>query len=236
MVDTLSTGIAAIDRRLGGGFKAGSLVALVTPPAAQSHAIIQQLMRQRPSVYVTTLRSASAIENELNGLGEDEETPVSIQEVGEAVQEEKRLLHELAGSQIHAAKTVERERVLDQVYDVVQQVDAACTLVLDPVNPLERSTDRTDYQNLLSKVAERLLDTGSLGLLHCTLLVEPPDFRETTLTVADVVWELDIVSGRRNDLEVHTRIPKNRGGDAVLEELTLLIENGRVVTDDSRNI
>lgn len=235
MVDRLSTGISAIDRRLDGGFKAGSLVALVTPPAAQSHAVIQQLMHQRPSVYVTSLRSAASIEHELNGLG-DGDLPVSIQEVGEAVQEENKLLHELSGSQIHAAKTAERERLLDQVYEVVQRVDGVCNLVVDPVNPLERSQSRTDYQNLLSKVAERLLDTESVGLLHCTLLEEPPSFRETTLTFADVVWELDIASGRRNDLEIHTRIPKNRGGAAVLEDLTLLVEDGRVMTDDSRNI
>lgn len=235
MGERLSTGISAIDRRLDGGFKAGSLVALVTPPAAQSHAVIQQLMRQRPSVYVTSLRSAASIKNELNGLGH-EDAPVSIQEVGEAVQEENKLLHELSGSQIHAAKTVERDQILDQVFEVVQRVDGVCNMVVDPVNPLERSQSRTDYQNLLSKVAERLLETGSLGLLHCTLLEEPPTFRETTLTMADVVWELDIVPGRRNDLEIQTRIPKNRGGDAVLEELTLLVENGRVMTDDSRNI
>lgn len=235
MGERLSTGIAAIDRRLDGGFKAGSLVALVTPPAAQSHAIIQQVMRQRPSVYVTSLRSAASIEHELDGLG-DEDFPVTIQEVGEAVQEENKLLHELTGSQIHAAKTVERDQILDQVYEVVQRVDGACNLVVDPVNPLERSESRTDYQNLLSKVAARLLDTGSIGLLHCTLLDDPPSFRETTLTMADVVWELDIVTGRRKDLEIQTRIPKNRGGEAVLEELTLLVEDGRVMTDDSRNI
>ncbi len=119
---------------------------------------------------------------------------------------------------------------------MVQRVDGVCNLVVDPVNPLERSQSRTDYQNLLSKVAERLLDTRSLGLLHCTLLEEPPTFRETTLTMADVVWELDIVAGRRKDLDIQTRIPKNRGGEAVLEELTLLVEGGRVMTDDSRNI
>ena len=234
-MEKLSTGISAIDRRLDGGFSPGSVVALVTPPAAQSHALIQQVMRERPSVYVTTVRSAASIENDLAGQ-RWEEVPVSIQEVGEAVQEERRMLHELTGSKIHAAKTVERDHVLDEIYEVVQQVEQSCTVVVDPVNPLERSPDRTDYQNLLSKVASRLLETDSLALLHCTLLEDPPDFRETTLTLADVVWELEVVSGRRDDLEIQTRIPKNRGGPAVLERLTLLVDGDDVVTDDSRNI
>ena len=235
MVERRSTGIAAIDRRLDGGFKAGSLVALVTPPAAQSHAILQQIMTERPTVYITTLRSAAAISNDLDELATDE-APVSIEAVGEAVHGENQLMHELTGSQIHAAKTVERDPILDQVFDVVQRIDGVCNVIIDPVNPLERSESRRDYQNLLSKLAVRLLETGSIGILHCTLLEDPPDFRETTLTMADVVWELDIVSGRKKNLEIQTRIPKNRGGDAVLERITLLVRGSNVYTDDSRNI
>ncbi len=235
MVEKLSTGIGAIDRRLDGGFSTGSLVAVVTPPAAQSHALFQQLMQERPSVYVTTLRSAASIEKDLDGHDYDE-APVSIQEVGEADQTEQRMLHELSGSQIHAAKTSERDHVLDEVYEVVDQIGRTCNVIVDPVNPLERSESRTDYQNLLTKVAGKLIERDSLAVLHCTLLDDPPDFRETTLTMADVVWELDIVQGRQNDLEIQTRIPKNRGGDAVLEEITLLVEGRDVFADDSRNI
>lgn len=231
----LPTGIDSIDRRLDGGLQAGSLVALLTPPSAQSHAILQELMKERETVYISTLRSRSAIENDLGRLA-GEEVAVSIHEVGDGTTGRSQQLERLTDSRIHTLNTTERESLLDDINDVVEQIDEPVNVIIDPANPLERGESRTAYQTLLSELTSTLIDTGSLGVLHTIMHDSSPDFRESTLTVADVVWELEVVSGRRNDLEVQTRIPKNRGGDAILEKVSLVIEGNEVYTDDSRNI
>lgn len=231
----LSTGIDAIDRRLAGGFQTGAVVALVTPPAAQSHAIFEQLLRRRPTVYVTTLRSQPAIESSL-GQFSGAEFAISVQEVGEAAAGNSNALQELTGSEIHTLNTEERDRLLDDVYGVVETIDSSVNVIVDPANPLERCQRRSAYQNLLKKLTTKMIETDSLCLFHCTEMDDVPQFRETTLTVADVVWELDVVTGRKDNLEIQTRIPKNRGGDAVLEKVTLVVQGGDVYADDSRNI
>lgn len=233
--EKLSTGIDSIDRRLEGGIQSGSIVALLTPPTAQSHSLLQQVMKQRETVYITTLRTRESIENDLSHLSDDE-MALSICEVGEAMTRHSNKMERLTGSRIHTINTSERDTLLDDINEVLDTIGDSVNVIIDPANPLERGESRTAYQNLLKSLSTTLIETNSIGLLHCTRLETPPLFRETTLTVADVVWELDVVSGRKNDLEIQTRIPKNRGGDAVLEKITLVIEGDTVYTDDSRNI
>lgn len=232
---TLSTGIESLDRRLNGGIQAGSVVAFLTPPAAQSHTVLQQLMRERPTVYISTLRSHSAIENQLRH-GSDIDFDVTIREVGSSAKDNHELVQELSGSEIHSLNTTERDTLLDDVYDIVTEVEGTVNVIVDTANPLERSDSRSAYQKLLKELSTILLETDSLAVLHCTNLDDDPEFRESTLTVADVVWELDVVSGRKENLEIQTRIPKNRGGEAVLEQVSLILRGDDVYTDDSRNI
>ncbi len=234
-VDPLSMGIDAIDRRLGGGFEAGSLVSLITPPSAQSHAVLSELIRQRPTLYITTLRSKTAIEKTFDSL-RDEDTTVTIEAVGNAGGGASSKLSQLTDSEIHSIKTTERDRIMDEISETIESVHETTNIIIDVVNPLERSSSRGDYQNLLRTISEKLIETDSLGLLHCVQLESPTPFRETTLTFSDVLWELEVVPGRKNSLEIHSRIPKNRGGEAILEDMTLVIDGDTVYIDDSRNI
>lgn len=231
----LPTGIDSIDRQLGGGIEAGSLVSFLTPPAAQSHSILEQLMKERPTTYITTLRSRRAIQHDLQHYSSDE-IEISIYEVGEACTEMSNKMEQLVGSEIHRLNTIDRETTLDDIDEIVKSVDTSVNIIIDPVNPLERSDSRVAYQNLLKNLKSKILETDSLCILHSTRLESPPPFRETSLTMSDVVWELDVVSGRKDNLEIQTRIPKNRGGDAVLEKVTLVVYGTEVYTDDSRNI
>lgn len=233
--EQLPTGIDSIDRRLGGGFQAGSLISLISPPTTQSHAILQELMRQRPTIYVTTLRPESSIKTDLSRVL-DRDLQVSVQEVGEAASGQSNSLQLLTDSEIHSLKTTERDRVLDEIHEIVRSIDNSVNVIVDPANPLERGANRSDYQTFLRKFCSKLLDTKSLGLFHCSHLERPPAFRESTLSFADVVWEIEVVSGMGNKLQIQSRIPKNRGGDAILENLNLVVSGTRVYTDDSRNI
>lgn len=230
----LTTGIDDIDDKLNGGFLPGSLVCLLTEPNTPSHAVLQQAMRQRPTVYISTLRPASVVETELT-QGINQDTDVRVEEVGEAATDHD-MLHELTDSKIHTANTTDPDRVFDEVYEVVRDIDDHQNVIIDPMNPLERNTSRVDYKNLLSQLARILLNAKSIAIFHCTTLGDPPAYRETTLTAADVVWEFDTVTGKNDDLKVQTKIPKNRGGDAVLEKIDLIVSDSRVSADQSRSI
>jgi len=234
MGDVLSTGVEGLDRQLGGGLEAGSLLAIVTTPATQSHALIHELMEQRPTLYITTMRSRAAIETELDLAGGDDGFSVTIEEVSDTISLDNDAVKELTDNRTYTADVGRGEKVLDGVYEEIQRVDGAANVVVDAANPLERSEKRNAYQGLLNELKETMLETGGLGVLHCITLEETPPLRETTLTTADVVWELDIGTVGRN-LEFQIQIPKNRTGEAVLDEITLKI--GREVRiDDSRNI
>ncbi|WP_246982055.1 DUF7125 family protein [Halorientalis marina] len=230
----LSTGIREIDAKLDGGFEPGSLVALVTSPNTPSYAVLHELIRRRPTLYISTLRPASVVENDLPA-GVDRQADLTLEEVGKA-STENLMLHELTGSDIHAAKTTEPDRLFDEVFDIVKRIDERHNVIIDPTNPLERNACRADYRTLLSRVASHIHDADSIGVFHCTSLGEPPAFRETTLTVADVVWELNTVSDKNGDLKVRTQMPKNRGGDALLERMDLVVSGSSVTTDQSRTI
>jgi len=235
MGEKLSTGVPTLDRRLNGGLNPGDLMAIVTAPATQSHALIAQMMRERSTLYLTTLRSASAIESDFDVLADSEST-VIVEDVASGVSMENEFLHELTGSRTYSVASLTDDGMLDDVYEAVQRIDGSGNVVVDPTNPLERTADRKAYQEVLDALKTRLMETGSVGVLHCITHDDPPVFRETTLMVADVVWELDVRAVANGDVEFQLRIPKNRRGNAVLEEITLLIDQQRVYVDDSRNI
>jgi KaiC/GvpD/RAD55 family RecA-like ATPase len=233
MPEELSTGVAGLDRRLDGGLEAGSLLAIVTPPAAQSNALIHELMEERPTRYITTMRSLAAIERELD-LAFNGDVSTTVEEVSDTLALDNDALKQLTDDRTYTAEVGNSGAVLDDVYEQIQQIDGGTNLVIDAANPLERSDRRNAYQGLLNELKETVLEEDSLGVLHCITLEDVPSLRETTLTTADVVWELDIGSVGRG-VEFQMQIPKNRTGTAVLDDITLKI--GREVRiDDSRNI
>jgi hypothetical protein len=87
---------------------------------------------------------------------------------------------------------------------------------------------------LLNGLKDYLLDNDRIALLHCTKHGDAPTRRETTLTMADVVWELTCkVNDRR--VENHLTVPKYRSRKAV-DEVIKLDLGQRAVVDASKNI
>jgi KaiC/GvpD/RAD55 family RecA-like ATPase len=233
-VSKLTTGIEALDRKLDGGFPSGTLVGLVSPPDAPSSRILHELMKQRASTYVTTLRPKSDIATELMRLGNGH-MDVDIEEVGE-VKQKNEILHTFTESEIYSANIREQEQILDEVNDVVQTTAKKNNLIIDPVNPLENSESRLAYQELLRTVASKVRDVNGLGVLHCLSHEQQPSFREETLTMVDAVWNLEMGTDNEGNLALKMSIPKNRGGELIFENTTLLIDRNRVYTDISRGI
>lgn len=230
----LQTGIDELDRHLDGGFASGNLVVLETPPDAPSGRILHQLMRQRPTTYITTLRPRVDLETELMHLGNGT-MDVDIREIGELRQEDE-MLHSLSGSDIYSANVSEQERVLDEVNDIIEGVDGAHNVIIDSMNSLETTEDRTAYQRLLRRMGGKLREVNGLGVLHCFSYGDEPVLREQTLATADAVWNLNMGTDNDGNLTLQTTVPKNRGGKPIFEKLTLLLDEQTVYTDISRGI
>ena len=231
---TLSTGIDAIDQRLQGGLTAGNLVAVVSPPDAPSSRLLYQLMRQRPTTYLSTLRPRSAVADELMQV-DGGSMDVTIEEIGD-VKQKNNMLHAFTDSSVYSANTTDRERILDEVNDIVYSIDGSRNVVVDPMNVLESSESRSAYQRLLRSVGDRLREVDGLGLFHCLDFGEPPKLRETTMTIADTVWNIDLVTDNDDNLAMEVTIPKNRRGPIIFEKMTVRVDKAKVYTDRSRAI
>lgn len=233
-MSALQTGIQALDRELDGGFPGGAIVVLMAPPDSPSSRIIHQLMQQRPTTYVTTLRPAADLETEIRSSGNGI-MAVDIEEIGEAT-ENNEMLHMLSDSSIYSANISDRDRVLDEANAVFDSIGDTQNVIIDPMNPLENSDETVAYQRFLRAAAAKLRETNSLGVLHCLSRGEPPALREQTLTIADTVWQLDMGTDNEGNLSLETTVPKNRGGKVILEKLNLLVDRNKVYTDLSRGI
>lgn len=203
----LSTGVTAIDRKLDGGVEAGSIVVVLAPPDSQSEPLLYSFMQKRPTAYVTTLRTEPTVRNDLERALRTQD--YSIQYAG-------------------------IDTPIDNANRVVQQVDGKANVVVDTMNPLEETGETNRYVQFLNNLKNHLSNTGSVALLHCTTLDTPPDLREYTLTMADVVWELEVrVKG--NAVENFLQVRKLRGGTVVDETIKLKLGTS-VEVDTSRDI
>jgi KaiC/GvpD/RAD55 family RecA-like ATPase len=231
-VTPLSTGIDALDRRLSGGLDAGSLLAVVAAPTSQSEQLLHKLMAERQSVYITTVRKPEAIRNDLDDGRADRD--VRVEYAGARHSMDNEFLKAVTGNRTTTVGSTTGNPALDTVYDVVETVGTEQNVIVDPTNVLEESEQPTAYREVLNRLKSRLLDTGGLGVLHCITEDDPPGLRETTLTIADVVWKLDLT--RQHDgFQYQLTIPKNRSGIPILEEISLMIESD-IWIDDSRTI
>lgn len=233
-MSALETGIQELDRQLNGGFSGGAIIALVAPPESPSSRIIHELMKQRLTTYVTTLRPEEDIKTELQSSAKGP-IDVEIEEVGEAT-ETNQMLHKLSDSSIYSANITDRDRVLDKANAVFDSTTDTQNVIIDPMNPLESSDEKIAYQRFLRTAAAKLRETNSLGVLHCLSRGEPPALRQQTLTIADTVWKIDMGTDNDGNLSLEMTVPKNRGGEVILEKLRLLVDRTSVYTDLSRGI
>jgi archaellum biogenesis ATPase FlaH len=230
MTAKLSTGIAGIDRELSGGIEPGSLLSIIARPATQSEALLHELTERRPTLYLSTLREATAVKQRLNGECDE----VVVRDVLGTRTMNKEFMKEITGARGNSMSVNETEGHLDAVYETVEQVDREMNVILDPVNPLEETANRDAYREVINKLKSTVLETGGLGVLHCITLEQAPALRDVTLTISDVVVELELVSAT-NEMQYQLTIPKNRGGPTLLEESTVKFEP-QVRIDETRNI
>lgn len=207
MAERLSTGIDLLDRQLGGGLPAGSVVAYCVPPASQSELLLYELVATRETTYLTTQRSSEAIRESL------------------------------AGANIASGQTTIRDITtgdpLDEMNRLVHTIPEETNLIIDPIDVLEHR-DRTRYTGFLNDLQTHMTNTESVAVLHCLSGRSVPKNRDTTRYVADIVFDLQTtVDG--SEIENRLSVPKFRGGSAPPETIKLRLSD-TVTVDTSRDI
>lgn len=203
----LPTGIEALDRQLEGGLLPGSVVAYLAPPASQSELLLLEMTAERQSLYLSTARSEGAIRDAF----ERSQAPT-----GEP-----------------AVEFIPPDAPVDNARDLVRRIEDVSNLIIDPVDPLER-TEGTRYRKFLNELQTHMQNTGSIAILHCISGHVEPDLRSLTEHIADVVFDLRV---GYEGAEVVTRlaVPKYRGGRSLDETIKLELAD-RVRVDTSRDI
>lgn len=207
MVERLPTGITVLDRRLDGGIPEGSIVLLVAPPASQAELFLYELTTTRGTLYLSTVRSGTAVEDAIAKVPGRVGNP-TVRDIG-------------------------GDAPLDGAHSLVRELPEGANLIVDVMDPLERRDPRR-YRGFLNELQNHLVNTKGLAVLHAMRGTNVPDNRDLTKNMADVVFELhtDI---RGSEIENRLAVPKFRGG-AALEETIKLKLTEEVTIDTSRDI
>jgi KaiC/GvpD/RAD55 family RecA-like ATPase len=205
-MERVSTGIRLLDRHLDGGLRPGSLTTLVASPASQVNPLFYEFMEDRSWLYLSTYRSTRAVEEELDELlwGDVEVAHVGV------------------------------DRPARRINEAIADMTGERHVIVDPMTPVEANTSIGQYVDLLNGLKDYLLDSGCIALLYCTEQETVPDRRETTLTMADVVWELEVVVESKG-VETRLTVPKYRSRRAI-DEVIKLDLGQKAVVDASKNI
>jgi KaiC/GvpD/RAD55 family RecA-like ATPase len=178
----ISTGIDYLDRKLGGGLPAGTITCATSPLASRYSPLFSAFLQDRPWLYVTTYQSGAAVEHERSEL----------------------LRHGLRVDHVGVDEPVEGMAAL------LASLEADRHVMVHTTNPME-TTDRAErYTELLNGLKEYLVANDTIALVHGTEHERsPPAQRETTLTIADVVIELETVV-ESQELKNLLKVPKSR--------------------------
>jgi KaiC/GvpD/RAD55 family RecA-like ATPase len=207
MVERLRTGIEVLDRKLDGGIPAGSIVALTASPASQAELFLYELTATRGTLYLSLNRTGDAVSSSIDR---------SLAKTGDPT------VRDVAG-----------EAPLDNATKLVSALPESSNLIVDPLDVLERQ-EAPRFRNFMNELQNHIYNTGSLALLHCLDGTDVPPMRDTTLHMADIVFDLDTrVNGDR--IENRLTVPKFRGGVAIPDVVKLELAE-EVAIDTSRDI
>jgi KaiC/GvpD/RAD55 family RecA-like ATPase len=208
MANRLRTGIDVLDRKLGGGLPAGSIVVLSAAPASQAELFLYELTAIRGTLWLSLDRTAEAVDESLRN------TPTRTGDP--------------------TVRHVSGEAPLDNAGKLVGALPETSNLIVDPLDVLETQEPASRFRSFLNDVQNHIFNTGSLAVLHCLDGRSVPPLRDTTEHFADVVFDLQ-TTVRGDEVENRLAIPKFRGGRAPPDTIKLdLVEE--VSIDTSRDI
>jgi hypothetical protein len=208
MANRLRTGIDVLDRKLGGGLPAGSIVVLSAAPASQAELFLYELTAIRGTLWLSLDRTAEAVDESIQNTPTRSGDPT--------------------------VRHVSGEAPLDNAGKLVGALPETSNLIVDPLDVLESQEPASRFRSFLNDVQNHIFNTGSLAILHCLDGRSVPPLRDTTEHFADVVFDLQ-TTVRGDEVENRLAIPKFRGGRAPSDTIKLnLVEE--VSIDTSRDI
>ncbi|QLK27251.1 chromosome partitioning protein [Natrinema zhouii] len=191
----LRTGCDPLDRAFGGGLEPGSMVAVVAAPASCSEQVLSETTAVRGTLYLSTERSAANVQRALETVPTTTGNPT--------------------------VRRLSRSDRLAEAAAMADKLPTSSTLIIDPVNALERH-DRDEYVSFLDDLKEQLVATGSIGLLHCLNGPAIPSNRTVTTHAADAVFEIAAVTPEASaDVEHYLSVPKCRADGTMTEPIEL---------------
>lgn len=207
MAERLRTGIDVLDRKLDGGIPAGSIVTLVAEPASQAELFLYELTATRGTLYLSLDRTRDTVATSIETAPTRTGDP-TVRDVG-------------------------GDAPLDNATKLVSALPESSNLIMDPLNVLERQ-EPPRFRNFMNDLQNHIYNTGSMAMLHCLNGVDVPPLRDTTVHMADVVFELETErNGER--IENLLAVPKFRGGRALSDVIKLELTED-VSIDTSRDI
>ena len=201
--ELLGTGVDALDRRLGGGFPPGTVVALTADPASQSEQLLYQTTAARGTLYITTRRSERNVDRAIEASTLETGSPTV--------------------RRIDAAGPETGAESFDRFREITGKLPDGANLIVDTMNALERG-DEDAYVGFLNDLKDRMVETGSVAFLHCPTRTEPAH-RELTIHFADVVLDLETHrSGAGADVDHYLSVPKHRADCGFSETVELTFD------------
>ena len=197
-----------LDRKLGGGLPAGSVVALVAEPASQAELFLYELTATRGTLWLSLNRTAEAVSDSIDRAPTRTGDPT--------------------------VRHVSGEAPLDNAAKLVSALPETSNLIVDPLDVLEKQEPPSRYRAFMNDLQNHCFNTNSLAVLHCLSGRSVPPERDTTEHFADVVFKLR-TNDAGDEVENRLAIPKFRGGRAPSDVIKLdLVEE--VAIDTSRDI
>jgi len=208
MASRLRTGIDVLDRKLGGGLPAGSMVALAASPSSQAELFLYELTATRGTLWLSLNRTAEAVSDSI------ENTPA---ETGDPT-----------------VRHISGEAPLDNAGKLISALPETSNLIVDPLDVLESQEPPSRFRSFMNDLQNHIFNTNSLAILHCLEGRSVPPLRDTTEHFADVIFYLE-TDTTRDEVANRLSIPKFRGGRAPADVIKLdLVED--VSIDTSRDI
>jgi len=208
VVNRLHTGISVLDRKLGGGIPEGSIVALCAQPASQAELFLYELTATRGTLYLSLDRTAASVTTSI------EQSPT---QTGDPT-----------------VRHISGEAPLENAGKLVSALPEESNLIIDPLDVLEMQEPPSRFRSFMNDMQNHIVNTGSLGIVHCLEGRSVPPLRDTTEHFADVIFQLDTTT-TNDEVENRLAIPKFRGGRAPSDIIKLdLVE--QVSIDTSRDI
>jgi KaiC/GvpD/RAD55 family RecA-like ATPase len=208
MPNRLRTGIDVLDRKLGGGLPAGSMVALSASPSSQAELFLYELTATRGTLWLSLNRTAEAVSDSI------EHTPA---ETGDPT-----------------VRHISGEAPLDNAGKLISALPETSNLIVDPLDVLESQEPPSRFRSFMNDLQNHIFNTNSLAIMHCLEGRSVPPLRDTTEHFADVIFHLE-TNIRGDEVDNRLSIPKFRGGRAPSDVIKLnLVED--VSIDTSRDI